>query len=85
MTHSILSEAQIDAILNEAEAGTPPHDLCVRHRLSEETLSRWTAMRRDSTRARTLLGLAEENRKLKQMVADKDLDIRTLRALIGRS
>jgi putative transposase len=85
MTHSILSEAQLEAILNELEAGTPTHDLCVQHRMSEETLSRWMAMRRDGARARTLLGLAAENRKLKQMVADKDLDIRTLRALIGRA
>ena len=59
------TEEQIIRVLKEAESGLKVSDLCRQQGISE---------------AKRLRALEEENRRLKQLVADKELDILGLRA-----
>jgi len=86
MRRSRFTEAQIIAVLKEAEVGQAVKDLCRKHGISEQTFYRWKTKHggMDVNDARRLRELEEENRKLKQIVAEKDLDIRALRAVVEK-
>ena len=75
------TEGQIIAILKEGEAGTPVAEICRQHGISQPTYHRWKAKcgGMDVSDAKRLKELEEENRRLKQLVADQALDIQTLR------
>ena len=81
MRRSKFSEGQIIAILKEGEAGTPVAEICRQHGISQPTYHRWKAKcgGMDVSDAKRLKELEEENRRLKQLVADQALDIQTLR------
>ena len=81
MRRSKFSEGQIIAILKEGEAGTPVAEICRQHGISQPTYHRWKAKYggMDVSDAKRLKELEEENRRLKQLVADQALDIQTLR------
>ena len=75
MRTSKFREEQIIAILKEAEAGMKTDDVYRRHGISRQTFYRWRSKYGglEVSEAR-LKQLEEENRRLKQLVADLTLD-----------
>jgi putative transposase len=86
MRKSRFNEEQIIAILKEVEAGTAADEVCRKHGLSRQTIYRWKAKYggMDVSEARRLRQLEEENRRLKQMVAELSLDIQSLKAVLQK-
>jgi putative transposase len=80
------SEEQIIRILKEHESGRKVPEICREHGIAENTLYRWKSKYggMDVSEARRLRVLEEENRKLKQMVAEQALDIHGLKAALER-
>jgi len=87
MKKSRFSEEQIAFALRQAEGGTPVRDVCRKMGVSEQTFYRWKKKYAGVGVAeiRRLKALEEENRKLKQLVADLSLDRQILQdALKGK-
>lgn len=87
MARKKYTEQQIIGVLKEAEAGAKAGDLCRRHGMSEATFYHWKAKYAGMTvsEARRLRELEEENRRLKQIVADQALDNRALKELLAKN
>ena len=75
MKTSRFSDAQIIAILNQAEAGSPVPELCREHGISSATFYKWRAKfgGMDASLMARLKDLEEENRRLKKMYAEERL------------
>jgi len=73
---SRFSEEQIAMALRQAEAGTPVAEICRKLEVTETTFYRWRKKYGGLgvSELRELKQLKEENRKLKQLVADLSLD-----------
>lgn len=86
MRKSKFSDEQIIAILKEAEAGATAADVCRRHGISSYTFYRWRSKLggMEVNEARRLKQLEEENRELKQMVADMGLENRALKSALSK-
>jgi putative transposase len=86
MKRSRFSEEQIVGVLKEAEGGVAVTDLCRRLGVSEGTYYRWKAKYGglEVNEARRLRQLEEENRRLKQIVAEQTLDLQALKAVLGK-
>ena len=76
MKKSKFTEEQIMQTLRIAESGTPVAELCRKVGISEQTFYTWKRKYAGLGLAelRRLKQLEEENRKLKQLVADLTLD-----------
>lgn len=76
MKKSQFSEEQIAFALQQASHGTPVAEVIRKMGVSEQTFYRWKKKYSGlgSSEIRRLRQLEEENRKLKQMVADLSLD-----------
>jgi putative transposase len=76
MKRTRYTEAQMVFALQQAEAGTPVAEICRKMGVAEQTFYRWK--RRYGGMGvgeiRRLRQLEEENRRLKQLVADLTLD-----------
>jgi putative transposase len=72
MRKSRFTDEQIIRALREVEAGRPVGDICRSMEVAEGTFYRWKKRFGDIgvTELRELRQLREENRKLKQLVAD---------------
>lgn len=72
------SEAQIIGALKEADAGAKVEDVCRRLGISKVTFYRWKEKfsGMQVSDAKRLRQLEDENRRLKQMVADQALTSR---------
>jgi len=86
MKQSRFTEEQIIGVLKEVEAGVPVQELSRKHGICEQTYYRWKAKYGglEVSEARRLRSLEEENRRLKQMVAEQALDIQALKAVLGK-
>ena len=86
MRRSRFSEEQIIGILKQSEAGIPATELCRQHGVSEQTFYRWKKKYggMDVGDARRLQQVEEENRKLKQLLAEEKLDNHALKAALGK-
>ena len=86
MRTSRFSNEQIVQALRQADAGTPVVDICRKLNITETTLYRWktrfTGL--DVSEVRELKSLRDENRKLKQLVAELTLDKQILREAVGK-
>jgi putative transposase len=81
------TEEQIIAVLKEAEAGAKVSDLCRKYGMSDATYYNWKAKYSGLTvsELKRLKALEEENRKLKQIVAEQALDNRALKELLSKN
>src|SRR4249919_279722 len=86
MKRGRFSEEQIIAILREHEAGAKAAELARKHGISEATLYNWKAKCGgiDVSEAKRLRMLEDENRKLKQLLAESMLDNAALKELLVR-
>jgi putative transposase len=76
MRKSRFSEEQIAMALRQADAGTPVEEICRKVGVSSATFFRWKRVYGSLgvPEVRELRQLREENKKLKQLVADLSLD-----------
>ena len=81
------TEEQIIAVLREGEAGTGVFDLCRKYGMSDATYYNWKAKYAGLTVSefKRLKALEEENRRLKQIVAEQALDNRALKELLSKN
>jgi putative transposase len=86
MRKSRFTEAQIIGILQEAAAGATIGEVCRRHGIAAKTYYCWKQHYGglQVSAAKKLKGLEDENRRLKQLVADQALDLAMLRDVVGR-
>jgi putative transposase len=86
MRKSPFTEAQIIGILKQAEAGRMVTDLCREHGITQATFYRWRSKYggMEGSDAQELNCLLDENRRLKQLVADLSLDVQVLKHVLGK-
>ena len=87
MRGSRFTEEQIIGVLKEGEVGVTTAELCRRHGISPATFYKWKARYGglEVSDARRLRQLEEENRKLKQLLAEATLDNHALRELLRKN
>jgi putative transposase len=87
MRKSRFSEEQIIGILKRVERGQALADVCREEGISDATYYRWKAQYGglEVNQLRRLRQLEEENRKLKQVVADLTLDNRALKDIATKN
>ena len=83
---SRFTEEQIAFALRQAETGTPVAEVIRRMGVSEQTFYRWKKLYGGlgTGELRRLKQLEEENRKLKQLVADLSLDKHILQDVLAK-
>lgn len=81
------TEEQIIAVLKEGEAGAKVADLCRKYGMINAAYYNWKAKYAGLTvsELRRLKALEEENRRLKQIVAEQALDNRALKELLSKN
>ena len=87
MVRKRYTEEQIMAVLKEGEAGAKLGDLCRKYGMSEATYYHWKTKYAGLTLSelKRLKALEEENRRLKQIVAEQALDNRALKELLSKN
>ncbi len=86
MKKSRFSEAQIMAVLRQAEGGVPLPDLCREHGISTASFYKWRAKYggMDASMMSQMKALEEENRRLKRMYADLSMQADLLKEALGK-
>ena len=86
MKQSKFSETQVVHALKQAEAGVPIDELTRKYGISRATFYAWRKKYGGigPSELRRLRQLEEENRKLKQIVADLSLDKAMLQAVVAK-
>ncbi len=80
------TEEQIIAVLREVDAGAKVMEVCRKYGMSDATYYNWKAKYHgmEINELRRLKQLEDENRKLKQIVADQVLDIQALKHVLSK-
>jgi len=86
MKNTRFSDAQIMAILKQAESGVPVTELCREHGMSSAAFYRWRAKfgGMDASMIAEMKAMAEENRRLKRMFADLSMQNDFLKEALGK-
>jgi putative transposase len=87
MKVSRFSDEQIIHLLQQAERGEQPIGvLCREHGISEQTFYRWRKKFGGITisEAQRLRELEKENGRLKRLLAERDLEVDALKALLAK-
>ena len=81
MKTSRFSEEQIVGILREAAGGTTVKAVCAKHNISEQTLYNWKRKYggMEESEVRQMRAMAEENGRLKRIIADMAVQIDILK------
>jgi putative transposase len=81
------TDEQIIAVLKEGEAGAKIVELCRKYGVSEATYYNWRAKYAGLTLSelKRLKALEDENRRLKQIVAEQALDNWALKELLSKN
>jgi putative transposase len=87
MRTSRFTEQQVVAALRQAESGTPVGEVCRKLGVSEQTFYRWKRKFAGIGVAelRRLRQVEDENRRLKQLVADLTLDRQMLQEALRKN
>ena len=86
MRKSRFTPEQIVQALRQAESGTPVANICRKMGVTEATYYRWKKQFSglDVSELRELRQVRDENKKLKQLVAELTLDKAVLREALGK-
>ena len=86
MRQSRHTEEQIIGILKQAEVGMKTAEICRQHGISSATFYKWKGKYggMEVSEARRLRQLEDENRRLKQIVADLTLDNQALKTVLAK-
>jgi putative transposase len=86
MKRSRFTEEQIIGVLKEGEAGLEVEEICRKHGICAQTDYRWKAKYggMEVNEARRLRQLEDENRRLKQLVAEQALDLQALKGVLAK-
>jgi putative transposase len=86
MKTSRFTEAQILAILRQAEGGIAVADLCREHGMSDASFYKWRAKYggMDASMISQMKALEEENRRLKKMYAEMSMQAELLKEALGK-
>ena len=86
MTKKTFSEEPIVYALRQAEGGTPVVEVCRKLGVTEQTFYRWkrTFAGFGIAEVRRLRQVEDENRRLKQLVADLTLDKHMLQEVLSK-
>ena len=87
MTRKRYTEEQIIGVLKESGAGAKTGELCRKHGMSEASFYKWKVKYAGLTvnELKRLRSLEEENRRLKQIVAQQALDNWALKELLSKN
>lgn len=83
---SKFTDEQIAYAVQQADAGLPVADICRKLGVSEATFFRWKQKygQMGTAEVRRLRQLEEENKRLKQLVADLSLDRKILQEVLAK-
>lgn len=86
MKKSRYSEAQIIAILRQAEGGVPVAQLCREYGMSDASFYKWRAKYggMDASMVSQMKAMEDENRRLKRMYADLSMQNDLLKEALGK-
>ncbi len=86
MRKSRFSEEQIVKIHRHHENGLKVAEICRQHGISEQTYYRWKSKYggMEVSEVKRLKELEPENRRLKQLIGEKELDIVALKAALSK-
>lgn len=86
MNRSKRSEAEIVKILKEAENGVPVPELCRRYGMGRATFYKWRSRYGgcDASMISEMKSMAEENRRLKKMYAEVQIQNDLLREVLTK-
>jgi putative transposase len=86
MRQSHFTEEQIIGVLKQGEGGMKTAEICRQQGISSATYYKWKAKYGglEVSEARRLRQLEDENRRLKQIVADLTLDNQALKTVLAK-
>jgi putative transposase len=86
MKKSRFNETQIMTILKQAEGGVPVPDLCREHGMSNASFYKWRSKYggMDASLISRMKTLDDENKRLKKMFAESQMQIDVLKEAMGK-